>query len=446
MKLMKKALALTLICLMLAVPAAFAQTQEYYTDDFNQFTKDETLSWSGYPVAPGSDVFVKFNGSGGKISASGGRDGKAALQLTTRLDGNNAALQTKNLDTGAGDEIMFTIDFCLADLGSNPELIVDTKRIGIGSRADYSGELLKIGYHANGSEGAGMYFEQNGEEKAACKVGEWYSLSVLQTATQRMGVICGDDGEIVAESVIKYNMKAQESAVAVRIPAFKPADGVAEGMSMLFDNAALYRYNTAADAPSCVGGTVEDGAEGVRRNQSLSFTFDQKVSGEIALLANGAEVPGIQASQSGFNRVTVSYDGLLEKDTVYTLSFGGVQNTGGIACDGADVSFTTEKLHPWEDVVITGVRAGKGGKTQVSFQLADPYGYEEFSGAVIAAVYQEGRMMAADMVSLDRISTAGVITEEFQLGGFSGTGAALTLILLDADDGPVPLASGTWMK
>ncbi len=445
MKQFKKAAAVLLgLVMALQICTVFGQMQEYYQDDFNQFMEDETMPWSGYPVAPGSDVFAKFSGSGGKILASAGRDGKAVLQLTTRLDGNNAALRTKDLTLASGDEMIFSVDFCISDWGSHPELLVGGKRPQIGGRVDWSGNLFYLGYQANGSAGAGLYFEVNNVPQALCEPGTWYTLTVLQNDTQRIGIICDEDGVTVAENTLSAGAKTPENVIAMLLFSFKASDAVTTQLAVQFDNASLGFCQTTVNPPSCVGSSIESGAADVPRNQKLVFTFDQKIFGSPILMAEGTPVADARIVQNGFNRLEIMYDGLLAQNTTYTISFADVQNAGGLSCDTEAVTFTTENLHPWEDITVTDAVTGTDGMTQISFSVTEGFGYPSFSGAVLAAVYANGQMKALDMVMLDNEPTGSVMTKAFSLGAGLCEGEALRLMLLDVANGPVPLAAGSY--
>lgn len=445
MKWFKKAAASVLSCmLLLTTLVAFGQTQEYYTDDFNQYTADETMPWSGYPTSAGSDVFVKSSGSGGQIYATAGRDGKTVLQLATRTDGNNVGLNTKKLAYSAGNEILFSIDFCVKDWGEHPELLSKgsaDKRIRLAMRSDWSGGFLYLSYHTDGADGTGVYFERGDKPLALCKTDEWYRMTVVQTAVERMVVIAEQNGTEVVNETSSVAAKAEEDVATVMMLAFKASDAQTTKAVMQFDNASLARIDTTADTPSCLSATVADDSENVPRNQKLVFTFDQRVSGTPSLWVGDKPVGGTTVAPNGLCGLELRYDGLLEKGTTYTVRFDDVRNGGGLPCDTAAVSFTTEDLHPWNDVEILNVAEGGSG-TQVTFSISETYGYQTFSGAALAAVYAEGRMKAVDMVLLNNVSTADPITESFELGGTPAVGETLAVMLFDVGGTPIPLAVG----
>ncbi len=450
MKRLKTTAALLLSGLMLLItPVSFAQTQETYRDDFNKYTKDETMPWSGYPGSIASDLFVKASGSGGQIYATAGQDGKAVLQLSTKMDGNAVSLHTKSLNYSAGHEVLLNAEFCVKSFGDHPELLVDSYRASLGSRVDFSAMFIYISYCADGSAGPGVYFvrqDPGGGTKhvlAPCETDVWYSMMVLQTATGRTIRLAKPDGTVVFDETLSVAPKATENVMVARLAAFKASNAVTTKIDMQFDNAVLSRIDPTNDIPSCVAASIDDQAKAVKRNQKLAFSFDQRVNGTPVLLADGVPVGGTSVLQTGPCDIELCYDGLLNKNTTYTVQLSGVTNSAGRACDAADITFTTESLHLWNDIDVLNIAAGSGDNVIVDFSISDTYGYQSFSGAVLAAVYADGMMKAVDMVLLNNASTKDPITESFSLGGLPGEGETLSLMLLDVDGAPIPLAVGT---
>ena len=81
-----------------------------------------------------------------------------------------------------------------------------------------------------------------------------------------------------------------------------------------------------------------------------------------------------------------------------------------------------------------------GDTTQISFRLSDIYSYPTFSGMVMAAAYEGEKMTGLDLLELNEVATECVLTKEFNIK--STAESEIQLMLLDKENGPVPLANG----
>lgn len=426
MKILKKTVLVMLALLMFCVISASAEVSEKYVDNFEQheITADTNFS-TGYPgTAYTSEIFVGYSGTQGTILFEGGKDGKKALKLSKY--GSDLAIATKSVaNPGSGWILELSYDLKASHPAENA-----TDKTLIGATNIYGNNpLISICYDAE----KGGIFKSSVDESniAAYEADKWYRVIIRQTADgKRYGTILDGEGNIVIEEE-KNQSWGQISAIYMNY---------AGKIDTVIDNAVLTLYNPSVNAPSVSASSVADGSKEVARNAEVVLDFDQSVSGNVQLInADGTSVEGITATteQILFNRLKVSFSGLLERKTEYKLVISGVTN--GTFPASEEIAFTTEDLHIWNDVAVTSA-APNGEKTNITFTIGEKYGYPVFSGAALAVLYENGEMKACDMVNLEGTAT-GEITKSFSLGTVP-QGARVCIILIDTVIEPIPLASG----
>lgn len=218
------------------------------------------------------------------------------------------------------------------------------------------------------------------------------------------------------------------------------ADDTKVYITCQIDNAKVVQYDPTMP-PVISSASIENGETEVIRNKTLTFNFNQGLAPDsyVTLTSENEDVIGCSVSASTFGKLTVSFNELLERNTTYTLSLAGVKNESGVAYGAENITFTTEDLHIWNDVEILSVSAGD--TTQISFTLSDTYGYSKFTGMVMAAAYEGGKMTGLDIVELSDALTESELTKSFDIGSISA-GTEIQLMLLDKEYRPIPLASG----
>ena len=203
--------------------------------------------------------------------------------------------------------------------------------------------------------------------------------------------------------------------------------------------------------------SIENGAENVKRNAELSFEFSYEVTPtSILILKKGEDTVTCPTVLDG-NTLSLNA-GMLDRNSTYTVEFTNVAYVAGGSCTIPSVSFTTEDTHLWNDVAINNIAANSldNTKTDVTFTISDneDFSYLKFSGTVIAVRYGVEEINEGNAVrKMDKIDTivlsdvpVGETTQTFNLGGALNAGEKLQIILIDADEKPVPLASGEIVK
>ncbi len=224
------------------------------------------------------------------------------------------------------------------------------------------------------------------------------------------------------------------------------ADEIANSKTTVWlDNAKLMVYTPANYLPEMIATSAVGDA--LPRNIKLTFDFDLPVTlGTVTLKQGETTVAGTSASLNGMgDKLTLTYTGLLERGKDYTVSFEGfTSKDSGSAISIDPVSFGTEDLHSWNDVLIGSVTVNTGDntKTDITFTLSEEYCYGVFSGGVLAALYRDGQMIGVEMQTLDNQNVASAITKSFTLGTSPMAGDKVMLMQVDTVGNILPLASG----
>ncbi|MBQ8588613.1 MAG: Ig-like domain-containing protein [Clostridia bacterium] len=427
-----KKFAVTAALLMLIALPAHAETAETYSDDFNQHTEEKT-KFNYYPTDTGktSDLFTDLGRWCSAFSLVKHEDcyGKESMMLKiAAADSDDAVLPVRTMTYKPGQVVQFSYDIYFDELPKDGKNYTN-----IGSaNSNYN---LKIGAGDSSILGTGW----DGRTYTLSE-DTWYKILLVVDAhgTQKIHLMNSAGNEILFTSdSTTYSDGAALDLYAVWLSWAAPS------ATILIDNAAVTVYNPAENAPSVVKSSVEAGEDNVQRNKTLTFVFDQELSDESVVKfteKDGKEIPGVKTEKLSYNTLSVTYDGLLKRDTDYKLSFEAVSN-GALTCSD-DITFTTEDLHIWNDVEVSSATANEDDAklTDITFTIGDDYGYPTFTGSVMAAVYQAGKMLDVDMQSLTDAKT-GELTVSFDLG-IVPEDAEINLILLDVEKGPVPLAGG----
>jgi len=425
-----KKLTLALVMLVLIAIPVCAETSETLTDDFNGFTADEPRNQGriGYPKdADESEVFsydatYSKNYGASSIKTGAGPDGSTALAVGGL--GTDISLMTVPIDTTGPMMYEFSYDIKFSRL--------NTMTLAGNSMWNASKPLFKLtsdGTIQTTSDGSAYV------DAGTYEADEWYKVVVIRTGTKKYGYFVDSEGNAI------YSTLSNDSAAASsKISALQMGYAAAANTTGTIDNARILAYNPAENVPSLLSSSVEENETQVQRNKALTFVFDQEIAEDSIITlttGEGEVVEGVETEKTFYNTLTVSYEGMLERKTVYILSFYDVSN-GELTCLES-FSFITEDLHLWNDIEVISV-AENEDLTNITFTVSDEYDYPLFSGAVMAVVYQEGKMIAADMQSLDDAET-GELTVNFALGEVPEN-AEIGVILLDVKNGPIPLAGG----
>jgi len=433
MRLFKKMLASTICLTMLLSLCVFSTLTAQSAivireDNFNEFELSE--SYFSLEESLG-DYFTTFSLTAGTGYRGGnrfkvvqdkdslGRENKMMEIISTtseyRLDLPYADL--------ASDEIMrlyYDISlesWPLANTGTYLQLTYDN---GCGMRVQ--------------SDGTNLYFYKGKADDTTVskpvELGKWYTVvaelsyngetswkmktKVLDGATGEE-LLSGDDG--------KTNW--QEKMQWILMPTTDAGD-----IKLRMDNIGFY-VGKDTDSPVLRKASVVNGESNNPRNQALKFDFYLPVSGSVSLLKEGVAVEGVTADLSGYNCITLDYEGLLDKNTPYTVSFAEL----GLS----DITFTTENLHLWNDIEISGVTPN-GAKTDISFKVSDEFGYDVYSGYLLAAWYSEDAMCGFDLVEIAALDAGKTVTKSFSLGGTPKNGDSIQLLQMDKDNGLITLA------
>ena len=368
-----------------------------------------------------------------------------AMQLTNRTAWPAVSLAAKTITYSTSDIVEFSYDLCFDYL---PD-VANTHNAGtafrIGGRNAFSSSI-DVGAWTSGAQPPVMV---HAGTKGYLEEGKWYTVVQRVVSHNGSGAVISYILDAQTEEVlITLNQASYNSGLlanggslvlyAVQMQRF--AAGETDLPTCLLDNAQLKVYPAPSGSPKVISVNITDGQTGVPRKTEFKLVFDQKITGSAVLTkADGTgEVYLTTDVSEVFNTITLSYDGMLERNTQYKLSLSGIVNDDYDACT-EDIIFTTEDLHIWNDIEISSVASGD--TTEISFTISDDYNYPEFSGMVMAAAYTDGKMTGLDIVELTEVSTESELTRSFDIGSVSA-GTEIQLMLLDNKYHPIPLASG----
>ena len=447
MNALKKALAILLSMVMLfSAVGVFAAvvTDETtgmvtYTDDFEGYNITQDTVITKYPDGSTyvSDVFGAGTGTSATIVYNKGKNDSKALKIISS-GGDWRTTVTKTITASSSTEVL-ELSY---DLKVTPKNATGDGNVVLGSSGEWgSNPLFEVVYDASGNG----YFKDcvNAQNTYEYSSDAWYKVIIRQTnGSGRYGYILDEKGTVVLQTARSSQGWATIAAVFTK---------GSDGTELTIDNAVLKHYDRTEVAPSLVssslGVDIEESATDVQRNKVLTFVFDQEIAADSAITIarqDGkaiTEITGITTEKALYNTLVLSYTGLLDRNTEYVISFTNVSN-GSLPCADNDISFTTEDLHIWNPISIFTVETNETDAklTDITFEICDKYGYPTFSGSVMAVVYQDGKMIAVDIKSLTNVNT-GELTVNFNLGTVP-SGAKIGIILLDLEDGPIPLAGG----
>ncbi len=302
---------------------------------------------------------------------------------------------------------------------------------------------------ADGAEGSANKLQKYNDSSSAGfypEVDKWYRViaQVDENGDLTSVLVDKDTQEIVISNTVSgaYQDGDKVQFTAAKLLGMKKA--TLEGETKLqLDNAELISYDPAEVAANVTNGTFETDAVEIKRNETISFSFDQPVTGNLILKKGDETVSGVTTVPNTMkDKLTLNYSGLLDRNTTYTVSFEGLTNSGDLPCEYPDVTFTTEDLHVWNDVEID-TPSADGTKTAITFTLEDAYGYEVVSGGMMAMLYRDNKLIGVDMVVLNNQNITSAITKSFNFGGQPQAGDTVRLMLVDTAETLVPFAVGS---
>ncbi len=437
-----------LMCLAVAMtfcPMVLAESESGFSvmDNFDSLEIADT-AFAKYPnesLGQTSDVFIPSSNTqkGFKIVETEGADGN----ITNVLEVMNSNADYVNLP--------FSDSFVHQD-GLVTQFSYDIKFTKVPGDHPASRQMTGTLFFKYGGNG----FKNNGQDSVLTAPGNsssitleknlWYTLIGKVGADGKLSTYLLDakTGDALLETETSKRF-TDGGAFGLTAISFQPNNGVLADNTKVYiacqiDNAKVVQYDPTMP-PEIASASIENGETEVIRNKTLTFNFNQGLASDsyVTLTSENDDVIGCSVSASAFGKLTVSFDELLERKTTYTLSLAGVKNESNVAYEAESITFTTEDLHIWNDVEILSVSAED--TTQISFTLSDIYGYPTFSGMVMAAAYEGGKMTGLDLVELSDVSTESELTKSFNIGSISA-GAEIQLMLLDKENGPIPLASG----
>ncbi len=478
MKNAKKILSLVLSLVLVFSVSAFAGISvgaeagmEVYTDDFENSVTSKISLGSYFRRFPrrdqgqSSDVFAHYNEDSINEDCAEGSlvsdielfrimeegDNKVLEMDHKKDDGTtysgNLVVKTKSLTYSEGQIVNFSYDIKFNSFATKVQQNGADLRYFCMLREDVGGfSLLETAEGAEGSPNKLQKYNDASTEGFCPEVGKWYR-AVAQVGTDgSLTTILLDTAtdEVVLSNTISgaYADGDKVQFTAVKLLGLKKAES--EGRTTVWlDNAELVTYNPAEVAPNVSKASVESETTDIRRNTELSFSFDQPVSGDLILKKGNETVEGVTTSSNTMrDKLTLNYSGILDRKTTYTVSFSALTNDGGLPCGYEDVTFTTEDLHIWNDVLID-TPSADGTKTAITFILEEEYGYEVVSGGMMAMLYRDNKLIGVDMVVLENQDITSAITKSFSLGGQPQAGDTVRLMLVDTAESLVPFAVGS---
>ncbi len=412
-------------------------------DNFDslELTDDVFNKYPNASLGQTSEVFGQSTNTqkGFNITEAEGPDGKVSkvLEITNRngdyviLPFASSFIHKEGMVTQLSYDIRFT-----KLPGDNP---TDKARTGTA--------FLRFGSNGFKNAGQDSILTAPGGASITMQKDFWYKMVGKVNTDGRLTVYLLDakSGDILIEAETSKTFGA-DSEIDIKAAYLQAtntvlADGTKIYITCQIDNAEVIQYDPSTP-PEISSASIENGETEVIRNKALTLNFNQGLAPDsyVTLTSEKGDEVNLNVSASAFGKLTISFNELLERKTEYTLSLAGVKNENNVAFEADDITFTTEDLHIWNEIEILSVSAGDA--TQISFTLSDIYGYPTFSGMVMAAAYEGGKMTGIDIVELDEASTESELTKSFNIGSISDQ-TEIQLMLLDKVYGPVPLASGT---
>ncbi len=439
-------ICLTVLCASIIFPIRKVSAEEMrITEDFNDLTPDESAAYSNlFSTLEGRNFNKIFQATTSasahnlyKIVSDTGADGQQSSMLEIACGaGDYFSLPGKHpLSSGQIARFYYDINFKEWKDSNLEDSAVPNLQLAYGNACGMSVKGLDAG-------AGDAYFNKYKANPAVTypmELDKWYTvvseIRYKDDTSWKMKTLILDSatGEVLFSGDEGTNW---ETMISISIGKTSAVGDVRFRM----DNVTLY-IGTAADAPVVRKASVNNGDSETARNLPLVFDFALPVTGEVRLLNGDEPVAGAVSRSVGYNRISISYNGLLSKNTSYRLSFADVKNSDGIACAQEDIVFTTEDLHLWKDIEVIEASAN-GENTDIAFKMCDDFDYPVFSGAIVAAWYRDGVMLGIDLVKKDNFAVGTVITESFSLGGIPAAGDFVQLMQFDTTGSPVPLSCG----
>ncbi len=437
-----------------ATPVTDEKGRVIYTDNFEHCESGDAFNVKNNADTTiskpytSSDVLIPWTANYTKGQATivtvTGPDGNDTLAMQIGNKNDSRFLQTIALDIGSETstkEYEISYDFMVDSINasSTNTLHILTNSATTSARPLF--QLSNAGYIKTTTDGSTFT-----DSSLSYSADSWYHVAAIIKGTNVTAWLTDGEGNGV------YSKRSDMTYT--NLSPFWMHSSTAGSLTLTLDNLKIVEYNPSAVAPEIQGAPTADATEKVLRNVALSFELDQMVTVD-PLVTNVVTLGKINADESitpvsgaavsvipNSRKVTVTYTGLLERNTKYVVSLTNLKNASGLSCS-TTYEFTTEDLHLWEPVTIGSIGSPDAvtGLTPVTFTIADSHDYPTFDGAALVTVYQNGKMVACDMQSLTAVSV-GSCTKDFNLGTIP-TGATVCVVLLDCLAGPVPLASGT---
>lgn len=413
-------------------------------DSFENDGGAGNAAFSGYPnnadYTMTSDVFRSIRDGNG-FSFGEREEGNQVLEIFN-VNGD-VHHRTRSFMRAANQAVRFSYDIRFVSIGTtitlNRYLQMVTNNAGGFTLTASEGTAYVVPFNTYTDVSTGF----------APEINKWYKV-VAQVGTDGILTsyfIDADTGEILATSAGSSAFAAANASVYFRGANFtgtKNNNPNNETTKVQMDNAELIIYNPSNYLPEMT--TTSADGDALPRNIKLTFGFDLPVKlGTVALKQGEITVNGTNAFLSGMdNTLNLTYPGLLERGKEYTVSFDGFTSKDDTPISIGDVTFTTEDLHSWNDVLIDSVTVNSvdNTKTDITFNLSEKYSYTVFSGSVLAALYRDGQMIGVDMLTLNNQNVTSAVTKSFTLGTSPAAGDKVMLIQVDTVGNILPLASG----
>lgn len=447
MKIFKRAasLAIALMVVMnLATISAFADGISL-TEDFEHIslTDGYFINFPNASQGQTSDVFVDDGRgqAGYKIVSETGADGNTSNMLELRNStGDYVYLKTKPMSWWAPGSV------------TNYSFDINFKSIPDGiTKAAADVRLIDVMESFNVRDGAlsTIYAKDSDtSDTAAIMQNKWYKfkMTVAPNGNRTDYLIDAETGEVVLSQLIRTYESQISSASSLAAVRLWRVTAESPRASILIDNVSFASYNPSTTPASLVKSSVANGETDYPRNKAMTFKFSQPVLGEVVLKKGDETVATSLPTGTSGEEMTISFDSsILERKTTYTLTFGGVLNSENLPCVDSDITFTTEDMHLYDEVVISGVTQNEAN-TDITFTISDMYDYPVFTGSAVASLYRNGQMIGLAMVTLSAQNVVAPITKTFSLGAIPQTGDTVKIVLVDNITKFVPIAVGSFIK
>lgn len=417
------------------------------TDDFEHTLVTEETQVNGYPAynnrPSGTESFVSnvllgdttTNNSNMYLVPGEGRDGSIGLRLESS-NGLYGWFKTRSIkdfyDNGSlvtDKTVVFTYDL---RIGANPSDSYDNNKCfkicfyHVNLADDHIFNLKKDDENK-------FYFETyDGLSKFYYETDKWYTVELAQTATKRTGTIIDENGNVclsVSRNLAPYTTSTKQYFTMLALQ--NGADS-SNSIKAYVDNLKINIYN-AQTAPEFIKASIESEATGISRNKPIALSFTQEMNPATISIKdeNGDAFTGFRVEPCGILGKKIVFTKLLEKNAEYTIELTSAKNMSGVALNGEDFAFTTCSPYVLQTEYIGKELSADKKQLTATYKLTDSESIETMSCRVMGILYDSGKMIDADIVTLTNGAVGANLTATFSFDQAISDTSSVTITMLE---------------